>query len=444
MSYGAKPAKKSPAKKTPWMATFSHNFRRFSQRFAKQTPLEKKDFLTGKNKRRFNKIIFIIPATVKKITLRLTSIPWQRWSPLRFFPAKKSGSRSFVETAVSPFLKKARGCFQKKPLRKVGLDIGSYNLKVVELEKKDGSIEIVSAGIKEIRETQDLSLAVKELFKETGISVKEVNISLSGDNAVVARYLSLPRMNEDELNKALAFELADRIPFKANEVYTDYSILEDTADSKNRMSVFLVAAKKDILDTRVEFVQKAGLLPRVITMDTLALKNTFYFNYPAKETASIAILSIGNKISNLLITRKQIPYFVRDIRFGGEAITTLIQSKLGLSQKDAEALKHNIKDAPGDIFQTIKTTLTPLLNEIRASLDFYENLTEHKIDEVYICGGSAMIISSKDFLEDYLNLKIFNLEPLKNFSVSANISQETRTNLAPFLAIAIGLALEEP
>ncbi len=385
------------------------------------------------------------PGLFKKVASRLTSIPWREEFPLRFFPRRNAGeSRSFAGTVIRPFLKRCRKVYKKKSLTKVGLDIGSYNLKVVELEKKDGSFEIVSAGIKEIRETKDISLAIKELFKETRISTKEVNISLSGDN-VVARYLSLPKMNEDELNKALAFELEDRIPFKANEVYTDYSILGDEPNSKNRMSVFLVAAKKDMLDTKLEFMRRAGLLPQVITMDALALKNTFYFNYPSKDTASIAILNIGNKISNLLIAREQTPYFVRDARFGGEAITALIQSKLGLNQKDAEELKYSsLKDAPDDVLQTIKATLSSLLNEIFVSLDFYENLTECKIDEVYICGGSSKIIGLKDFLWGYLNLEVFTLEPLKNFSVSPDISQEALTNLSPFLAIAIGLALEEP
>lgn len=335
------------------------------------------------------------------------------------------------------------GFFKKRPQRKVGLDIGSYNLKVVELEVKEGSFEIVNLGMKDIREIKDISLAIRELFEEAHISSREVNISLSGNN-VVARYLSLPKMNEDELKKAMVFELEDRIPFKPEEVYIDYYILGEEPNSKNRIRVFLVATKKDWLDGRINLVREAGLEPRVVSIDTLALKNTFYFNYPSKIPISIALLNIGDKITNLLIIREGIPYFVRDTRFGGEAITSLIQSRLELDRKAAEELKYNLKNASTDIIQTIKATLATLLDEIFVSLDFYENLTERRIDEIYICGGSSQVEGLKEFLRSYLNLDIFILEPLKNFSLSSHISQETLTKLSPFLAIATGLALEEP
>lgn len=334
-----------------------------------------------------------------------------------------------------PFLK-------KKGTVKVGLDIGNYNLKVAEIEFKEGTFKIINVGMKSIRQPANIAQAIRELCKETNISTKEVNISVSGEN-VVARYLSLPKMSEAELKKAMAYELEDHIPFKADEVYTDYTILGDDPNSKNRMRVFLVATKKELLENRIKLVQEAGLSPQVVTMDALAVKNAFYFNYPAKISANVALLNIGDKITNLIITKDKIPYFVRDSQFGGEAITTLIQTKLDLDKVKAEELKYHLQNTSLDLSETIKSAMANLLNEIFVSLDFYENLTEQRIDEVYICGGSYQLPGLKEFLGGYLGLEIIDLNPLKNISLSPSLTQEKLTPLLPYLAVAIGLALEE-
>ncbi len=333
--------------------------------------------------------------------------------------------------------------FLKKAQTRVGLDIGNYNLKAVEIEEKKGSFRIVNARIKDSRQEKNMPEAIKRILKEANISAKKVNISVSGEN-VVARYLSLPEMTEAELRKAMVFQLEDHIPFKPDEVYTDYYVLGEEANSKNKIRVFLVATKKDLLEERVRLVRAAGLEPQVITTDALALKNVFYFNYPSKNEANITILNIGDKITNLLITRHQIPYFVRDTRFGGDIITSLIQTKLQLERKAAEELKHNPKEELPEVTKITKAIFASLVNEIFVSLDFYENLTEQRIDEIYITGGTSQLAGLKDFLSGYLNLKIIPLEPIKNFSLSSNISREAVTKLSPYLAVAIGLALEKP
>lgn len=325
---------------------------------------------------------------------------------------------------------------------RIGLDLGSHNLKVAVIEGKDGSFKLTHAIMKDIRQTKDIPAAINKIFKEADIRSKKINISISGEN-VVARYLSLPKLTDGELKKAMEFELEDHIPFKPDEVYTDYHILGEEPNSKNRMRVFLVATKKELLDERMKLIQEAGLEPVLVTTDALALKNTFYFNYPDKNDVNITLLNIGDKITNLLITREQIPFFVRDTRFGGEAITTLIQTKSQLDRNAAEELKYNLQKASADVSEIIKATLGNLLNEIFVSLDFYENLTEQSIDEIYITGGSSQIYGLKEFLSGYLNLKIFPLEPFKNFSLSPNIPREELVKLSPYLAIAIGLALED-
>lgn len=331
----------------------------------------------------------------------------------------------------------------KKSKRTVGLDIGSYNLKVVEIERTPDACCVTQAGIKDIRETKNLSDAIKQLLEETRIKTKEVHIALAGEN-VVARHLSLPKMNEEELRKAVMFKLEDHIPFKPDEVYVDFYIIGEELTSANKIRVFLVATKKTVLDNRLEIIRKAGLNPKLVTMDTLASMHTLYANYPDKLQSNIMVLNVGDKISNLLIAREKIPYFVRDTRFGGEAVTLLLQSKLQLDKKAAETLKHSLQTAPEETSRIIKTTMATLLNEIFVSVDFFENLTEQKIEEVFLSGGASQLFGLKDFLSGYLGLTVNELDPFKNISLAKHLSAETIKKISPYLTIALGMALEQP
>ena len=332
-----------------------------------------------------------------------------------------------------PFLK-------KNTQRSIGLDIGNSQIKVVEISASGNSLEILNLGMKSISQGQDVPQVVKGLFKEANISGKEVNISVSGDD-VVARYISLPNMNDEELKKAMAFELEDHIPFKASEVYMDYTILGEEPKSKNRMRVFLVATKKEAVENKLKLVRESGLQAKAVTTDALVLKNAFYFNYPSKEKANIAVLNIGEKFTNLIICREGVPYFVRDTHFGGEVITSLLQTKAGLDKAKAEELKCNLKDASEDVIRTVKAAFATLLNEIFISIDFYENLTEQRINEVYLCGGSAKLFGLKEFLSGYLGIEIIDLDSFKNLGFSSRLSKDVIAKLSAYMTVAVGLAL---
>jgi type IV pilus assembly protein PilM len=360
---------------------------------------------------------------------------------LSWLPKENNKPPLLSQIFISPAMKKLMFNILKGTKTRVGLDIGNYSLKVAQIEENDGSFKLLNAAMKDIRQEKNIPQAISELFKQNKISNRQVNLSVSGDS-VVARYLSLPKMTENELKDAMQFELEDHIPFKPDEVYTDYHVLGDEPNSKNRMRVFLVAAKKDLVDEKLKLIRQAGLEPRLITTDAFAMKNTFYFNHPDKAQANVTLLNIGDKVTNLLISKDNVPYFIRDTRFGGEAITALIQSKSQMERTSAEELKHNLKTANPDISDIVKATLGNLLNEIFVSIDFYENLTEQRIDEIYLTGGSSQIEGLKSFLEGYLNLPILSLEPFKGFSSSAAPKADL-DKLSVYFAVAIGLALEK-
>src|SRR4030066_426809 len=141
----------------------------------------------------------------------------------------------------------------------VGLDIGSYSVKVVELRARkkgsDEAYEVLKIGYEPLPHDATVegpiidSAAVVEtirlVFDESKISNKDVAISISG-NSVIIKKISLPVMEKQELAESIIWEAKHNIPYPYEETNVDYAILKParSTDEKN-LDILLVAAKKD-------------------------------------------------------------------------------------------------------------------------------------------------------------------------------------------------------
>lgn len=153
-------------------------------------------------------------------------------------------------------MKQLKAVFEKfvKPKARVsvGLDIGNSSIKVVQLLTQPGSLfkELVSFDIQSFKSSKGLDIlqAIKKSLANAQISTKLVNTSVSGQ-AVIVRYVQMPKMTKEELIKALKFGLGKYIPFNLDEVNYDFQILGDSGEGKGQkmMKVLLVAVKKRLL-----------------------------------------------------------------------------------------------------------------------------------------------------------------------------------------------------
>lgn len=329
-----------------------------------------------------------------------------------------------------------------KPEISVGLDIGSYSVKAVEIKKDKDLCILKGVGFSQVNgsEPKDFSNAIKKACDEARISTKKVNASVFSQGTII-RYLLLPLMNPEELGRAMNFEIERYIPFGKEEVASDYQILREDNTKKN-LQILLVATKKKVIEERVKIIQDAGLDPQVITIDSLVLKNVFGLNYPEKKETTVGLLNLGSKITNINIVRDNFSYFMRDIQLGGESITHLIKEKLDIQDLEAELLKQNPKEREEEIFKSIEPILGNLLNEIYLSFDYYESEFGMAVDEVYLSGGTARLKMLEHFLSENLGREVHSLELIKNISPDHSISQERLQNLSADLIVATGLALE--
>jgi len=332
---------------------------------------------------------------------------------------------------------------RSKSTPKVGLNIGSSSVRVARLVDKDWVKELVSFGIEPIKkdhERADLIEAVKKVMQDAGITAKRVNTSISGQSVIV-RYIELPKMTKEELAGAIRFEAEKYIPFKIADVILDHQVLDEPRAGK--MKVLLVAAKAELIQDHIKVIEGAGLTPALIDYDSFTIINSFQMNNPDATNQTVALLNIGSRLTNISILNEGVSYFTRDVKIAGDDITKAIVERLSLEYHAAEELKHNPGQRETEISETIRPVLENFLSEIRLSFDYYESQFEKGIDKVYLSGGSARLRGLTEFLKEGLRLEIEVWDPTRSLEVGTDADRTRLAEVAPSLAVCIGLALRK-
>lgn len=335
----------------------------------------------------------------------------------------------------------------------IGLDIGSKNIKVVQLKDVKGNYRLERLGIKEIEpelivdgsilDSTRVVDAIRELLSSSDTKTKDVTLSVSGHSSVIIKRVSLPQMSEDELDESIRFEAEQYIPFDIEDVNLDFQILG--LAEENMMDVLIVAVKKDKINEYVSVVREAGLNPVIVDVDAFALENMYELNYEVKEDENIALVNIGASMININILKGGISVFTRDSSIGGNLLTEALQKEFTISYANAERLKQG-ETVEGistdDVIMVLNSAADDIISEISRSFDYFRDTTNYEnIDEIILAGGVAMTNGFVSLLSERSGISVNIAEPFRNIEVSDIYDSEYMNKVEPLIAVAVGLAL---
>ncbi|MBI3592823.1 MAG: type IV pilus assembly protein PilM, partial [Nitrospirae bacterium] len=268
----------------------------------------------------------------------------------------------------------------------IGLDIGSTYIKAVQLnDTKEGcelafmsmvplQPEIIVDGA--ITDKNKLTAAIKELLKKAGVKGGEAVVGVSGHSSVIIKKITIPLMTAEELSASIKYEAEQYIPFDINDVNIDFQILGPKPDEEGQMDVVLVAVKKNVIMDFVEVVEKAGLDPIIMDVDSFALSNMYEANYDITGKRNVALVNVGASKTNINILQDGLPVFTRDSAMGSNHHTEALERALDVSREDAERLKMgqavegiSSKDARA----AIDSASDEIYTEIYRSFEFYRS-----------------------------------------------------------------------
>jgi type IV pilus assembly protein PilM len=343
----------------------------------------------------------------------------------------------------------------------VGLDIGSYSIKAVELKaKKRGDQEQYSVAkigyellphdaIVEgtIIDSAAVVETIKLVFDENKISNKNVVISISG-NSVIIKKISLPIMEKEELAESIIWEAKHNIPYPYEETNVDYAVLKRSRTTEERnLDILLVAAKKDKIANYSNAVNQARKNLQAIEVDVFALQNALELNYPEVFLEkTVALINMGANISNVVIIEKGAPQLFRDLSLGGYFFTENMRKELNISFEDAEKLLKGIpaKTVPADQLATVLAmNIRDLLDEMEKTFSFYEagEKRERKVEQIFLCGGLGNVSNMVSSFEHKFRIKTEIFNPFRNIECDEKKFDPIYFNeMAPIFGVAVGLS----
>ena len=347
-----------------------------------------------------------------------------------------------------------------KSKSQLGVDIGSSNIKIVQLRPKDSKFVLETYGSVNISyqivgkdSTNAISQAaetIQTLMNKAGVSTNRVVASLP-NSAVFTSVIEMPKIPKSELKTAVEFEAKKYVPLPLSEVALSWSIIEkksaritrDTnpgikSNSENHNKVLLTAVPTIVIDNYVKVFQQLNLQPQAFEIEALALIRSLV----AEEDSVILLIDIGAKNTTINLVEEGYLRFSKNLSIGGDTVTTSIAQSLSVNFARAEQFKKDfgITGASQQIPQIMRPILDIIKNEAQQLIGLFESRGE-SIDRVLLSGGGSKLPSLKEYFS-VLGKPVVLARPWNRVIFSENLKPIIEP-LGLNLAVAAGLAMRQ-
>ncbi|MBI3789375.1 MAG: type IV pilus assembly protein PilM [Gemmatimonadetes bacterium] len=335
----------------------------------------------------------------------------------------------------------------------IGLDIGSGLIKVAVIEHGRSEPELSKVVITpltgdaivegEIMDPGIVTDAIRQALEAAGVKSKTVVTAVGGRDVIIKK-IQIERVKEQQARELMRWEAEQHVPFDMESVELDFQILDPDGDGLE-MQVLLVAAKRDLIESKLRLLADAGVTPSVVDVDAFALHNAFELNYPDAMQGVVGLVNIGHEVTNINILDDGVPILTRDITVGTRRFREDLQRDRGLGADEAQALVQGYDRSP-QLDAVIESRGEEVAVGIERAAAFLasSSRTGTQMRAVYVCGGGARIPGLSEALGARLRLPVELANPLANLKVRDGALESLVTDeVAPLLMLPVGLALRQ-
>jgi type IV pilus assembly protein PilM len=333
----------------------------------------------------------------------------------------------------------------------VGLDIGSGLIKMVVIDHSSGEPVLTKVAFAsvvddaivegEVVDTGIVTDTIKGLMSTAGVKTKKVATAVGGRDVIIKK-VTMDRMKETEAREMIRWEAEQHVPFDMDSVELDFQILDPEGDGL-QMTVLLVAAKRELVQTKMALLAEVGLEPSIIDVDAFALHNAFELNYPDAQQGVVGLVNIGHEITNVNILDQGLPVLTRDIPVGTRRFREDMQRERGISAEEADQLLQGFeRNELLDPF--LETRGEELAVGIERAAAFLQSASRSSagLTRLYTTGGGARVPGLNRVLADRLRMPVQLANPVERLQVADGVFDTMNIDeVAPLLMLPVGLAL---
>ena len=366
----------------------------------------------------------------------------------------------------------------------VGVDIGSRFIKVVQAEagRAPGTWQIVKAAVGPtppdavrdgiVMDQAGVAQALRALMQSENIDANAAVAAISGASVIV-RHIKLPRMAESVLRRSVRFEAAKHISSNVDDSMIEFEITGAVPGEDDKMSVMLVAAPIDMVESRLAVLTQAGLEPVGVDIEAFALQRALVDLSPTRpgEGTTLALLDIGATTTDVNIVTNGLFALTRSIPIAGDSFTQALKTVApGEGWNALEEIKARVEmttllqpDADPEaatLARAIQPALDELLREVRRSTNYYQSQlsdpansilpagttsqTSGPVARIIITGGSAKMKGLEAYMAARLGIPVEIWDPFAGPALdTAPMAPGFIEENHPFLVTSVGLALKD-
>ncbi len=359
----------------------------------------------------------------------------------------------------------------------VGLDIGSAYLKAVQVEAQKDGFRITRAAqratpagaVREgiVLDRDAVAGELRQMLKAANISATGAVTAVAGPTVVV-RQIKMPKMTEAALRRSVKFEASKYISSSLDDCSLAFEILGAVENEPNQMDVMLVAAPREMVESRIDVVERAGLEAVAMDMEAFALLRSLVDGNQSRydDNGLRALVDVGASHTEVTILSGAKFALTRSVPIAGDHFTETLKNNLRVDGLEAARLKTevdlNVLVQGGDnpttqqeaqvmeAVRAVQGTLDELLREVRRSIHFYqsqlgEGVEPQSLVEIILSGGTSKIRGMDAYVTARLATPARVGDPLDVGSpfIAGSESAQWLAEQAPQLGIALGLAVKE-
>lgn len=366
----------------------------------------------------------------------------------------------------------------------LGIDLGSSSIKIAELVNFKGRPRLATYGFTEkspanisesglISDVDEAASIISDICKKAKVSSNKAIAALP-NFSVFSSIITLPLMSDKELASAVQWEAKKIMPMPLEDVILNWNKIEEISTTteapkdnleasperqidvsqdanpfkkifskpQKNVKILLTGANKALIKKYVEIFKKANINLLSLETESFALIRSLV----GGDLSTVMMIDMGASTSSITIVNKGVPVITRSLELGGLSITRAISNSLNINLERAEQFKQDLsldaETSENSLPQTVEKSFAPILNEIRYTMNLYNESHQDKVEKIILTGGTAMLGHLSGYLSSVFNVNCYVGDPWAKTIYPLDL-KPVLSRIGSRFSVAVGLAMKE-
>ncbi len=347
--------------------------------------------------------------------------------------------------------------FFGKSKKHLGIDIGTFSVKVVELSRSKSGINLENYGERVNRvdekdlensirkkaffsSDQDVADHIREILTEAKISAKEAVFSIP-DFMSFFTVFTAPPMPKEEIASVVRFEARQHIPLPLQEMALDWLLIDDEETKSNKKSgskILLVAVPNKTILKYQKIADLAGIKLSTIEAEVFSLARSSINKEDTPKT--VQLIDLGVQSTTITVSRNGGIRSTYSIDFSSSENVKHLAEALAVSYNEAEEIIKKeglIGERSGAI---MRPRMDILVSESKQVSDSFFRNEKKEVEKIILAGGAAQTPGLTEYFAKNTGKEVEIVNPFSNI-IHPPILEEVIKEMGPRYSVAIGLAL---